>query len=402
MTFKLIIHNLYYRPSSTLLGIILLLLSVGIISLLLLIQKQAESKFNNDLKDIDLVVGAKGSPLQLVLSAVYHIDAPTGNIKKSEADKLNANPFIEELIPLAYGDNFQSFRIVGTTPAYIHKYNGVLKEGSVFTRSFEAVIGSNVASQTGLKPGAAFTGTHGLSGEGGEEHGEHAYKVTGILKPTQSVLDNLIITNIESVWLLHEHHEHEVGEHGDEAGEPEEKELTALLIKFRTPLGVLTFPRMINETTNMQAASPALEINRLLGLMGIGVSTLQGIAFAIMAVSGLSVFIALYNRLRERKYELALMRCMGSSPLRIFSIVLAEGLFIALIGFFAGLLLSRAGLFLIGQYTEANYAFGIADFGLIKEEGWLLLAALAVGFLSALPLAIKTCYLDISKTLADA
>ncbi|MEO0340775.1 MAG: ABC transporter permease, partial [Bacteroidota bacterium] len=153
---KIAWKNIVYKPLNTALCVSLLLFGVGIISLLLLIQHQLEQKFDRDLKDIDLVMGAKGSPLQLVLSSVYHLDAPTGNIQFAEARKIMEAPMVQEAIPLAYGDSYRGFRILGTTEAYLNKYDAQLQEGRLFKVAMEATIGMDIAQKTGLKVGDTF------------------------------------------------------------------------------------------------------------------------------------------------------------------------------------------------------------------------------------------------------
>jgi putative ABC transport system permease protein len=414
--FKIIVKNILHKPLGTVLSVALLALSSGIISLLLLLQRQLEQKFENDLKGIDIVVGAKGSPLQLVLSAVYHIDAPTGNIKQSDLQKIARNPMIAQIIPLAYGDSYRSYRILGTDSNYIQKYEAKYAQGRVFRGNLEAVLGANVAASEGLRVGDTFAGTHGQAQEG-EEHAEHPYRVVGILQPGGTVLDNLVLTNIESVWSIHEeghaHHEAE-GSHEDHAHEGHvnedhahegeaapDRELTAVLLKCKSPMGTLTLPRLINETTAMQAAIPALEINRLFSLMGLGVATMQALALAIMLISGFSVFIALYNRLKERRYELALLRSMGCSRGKIFFLLIAEGLLLAILGFAGGMVLSRLGIWALNR-TAAHDFHHAFSYKWVQPEAWLLLVTLAVGGLAALIPALKAFNMNLSTTLADA
>ncbi|MEL6590703.1 MAG: ABC transporter permease, partial [Bacteroidota bacterium] len=126
---KIAWKSIVYKPLNTALSISLILFGVAIISLVLVIQSQVEQKFERDLEGTDLVVGAKGSPLQLVLSAIYHIDSPTGNIKLAEVRKIMNNPMVEEAIPLAYGDSYRGYRILGTTSAFPKKYNAQLEQG---------------------------------------------------------------------------------------------------------------------------------------------------------------------------------------------------------------------------------------------------------------------------------
>ncbi len=410
MLIKIITQNLLYRWGATLLSVMLLCSGVAIINLVMAAQKQVTQKMDNDLKDIDLVVGAKGSPLQLVLSAVYHVDAPTGNIKMADAEKIIRHPMVEQAIPLAYGDSYEGFRIVGADSNYLSKYSAVIESGRLFAAPMEVVLGSEVAGRKHMKPGNFFIGSHGLNNEGDEHlHKGYNYKVTGILRPTHTVLDHLIITPLASVWLVHQSHEehdhHEKDEDDDHGHTPAEaeQEITALLLKFRTPAAQLTMPRIINEQTNMQAASPVLEINRLMGLMGTGFTALQAIAGMLMLTAGLSVFLSLYSRLAERKYELALARSIGCSRIQLFIIVLLEGMFICVAGFIAGMVLSTAGAAWLVDNSLFDNRLDTGISAMLSRDMWLLLTVtLAIGFTAAIIPSLKAYHINISKTLAGA
>ena len=419
---KIIWRNVWQKPLGTTLSMILLMFGTGIIALILVLDQRVEEKFNNDLEDIDLVVGAKGSPLQLVLSAVYQVDAPTGNISREEADRIAHYPLVAQAIPLAYGDSYQSYRIVGTEAAYLEKYHAQFAKGRVFDTVMEAVVGSAVARATGLQVGATFLGTHGL-GQSGHVHKEFVYMVTGMLKPTGTVLDQLVLTNIATVWQIHAHPDNDGDDDAQVAGMPHaangvaalngvqpanaalalvpNAQITALLIKLRSPMALLSLPRIINETTNMQAASPALEMNRLFSLLGVGVKTLQVVAFSIMLLAGLSVFIALYQRLQERRYELALSRVMGCSRMRLFTMVLAEGGLLSIAGYLAGLALCHAGLYWLQQTSGHSMYLSLQPGVVTGAEIYLCGFTLGVGLLAALLPAVKAFSLNISKTLAN-
>ncbi|MBX3239248.1 MAG: ABC transporter permease [Chitinophagaceae bacterium] len=409
MLIKIITQNLLHRWGATLLSIILLCSGVAIISLVMTTQKQVAQKMDNDLKDIDLVVGAKGSPLQLVLSAVYHIDAPTGNIKMSDAEKIMKNPMIEQAIPLAYGDSYEGYRIVGTDSNYLAKYNAVIQKGRLFTEPMEVVLGSEVATKKKLKIGNFFIGSHGLGSEEAHLHKGYNYKVTGILEPTHTVLDHLIITPVASVWLVHQSHEehdhHDENNHHDHDNThtETEQEITALLLKFRAPAAQITMPGFINQQTNMQAASPVLEINRLMGLMGAGFTALQAIAGMLMLIAGLSVFISLYSRLAERKYEMALARSMGCSRIKLFTIVLLEGLFICVAGFVVGITLSAAGSIWLDSNAVFANRLDVGVSALLSGDILLLFFVTSgIGLAAAMIPSLKAYHINISKTLAGA
>lgn len=393
-------RNIAHRPLQALLSWVLLTAGVAIISLLLLLQRQLWQKFETNIRGIDLVMGAKGSPLQLILSSVYHLDNPTGNIDYAEAQKWMKNPMVESAIPLAYGDSYQGFPIVGSTAAYLEKYAAEVAEGQIFTQNFETVIGAEIARKTGLAVGSVFYGVHGTAAEG-ETHDEHPYRVTGILAPNGTVLDNLILCDIESVWKMHEH-EHEHGDSCDHNHDDDHRrEITAVLFKFRNPMAIVQWPRPVAEQTNMQLASPAVEMNRIFSLLGIGIRTLAWLGWAIIGLAALSVFIALFNTLKERRYELALLRTLGGSRVQVMGLILLESVWLCLAGFVSGIVVSRVALWLISRATGREYRFALDQFGFRwSDEGLVFLLVLSIGLLAALIPAQKAYRLDISKTLS--
>lgn len=386
------------RPRSSVLNIILFATGVAIISLIFLLKDSFENQMDKNVGGIDLVVGAKGSPLQLILSGIYHVDYPTGNIDYNEAIELSKNPLIKKAIPLALGDNYNGFRIVGTDKAYPDIYKGQLQMGSLWQKDFEVTIGSKVASKAGLVIGHQFAGVHGLSAESDHVHESTPYTVTGIFKETGTVLDQLILTNIESVWKIHESDEHH---HDHNSGEGEHpKEITSLLIQYQNPMGAITLPRLINKSTNMQAASPVQEINRLYSLLGVGIEVLTYVSGFIILVSALSIFISLLNSLKERRYELALIRVMGGSRLRLFSIVILEGISLAIIGYIAGFMVSRLAMLFLSSYTDSNFNYSLQEW-VTPADLSLLIMFIIIGAIAAVIPAIKAMKTNISKTLSQ-
>ena len=427
-------QNLISNPLNTTLSLLLMTFGVGIISLLFLLNNQIEQQLQANLRGVDMVVGSKGSPLQLILSSIYHIDNPTGNIPYSEAIKIDNNSLVDLTVPLSYGDSYNGFRIVGTTHQYPELYEMSLKKGRLWSRSLEVVLGSTVAQIHRLKIGDTFYGTHGLI-EGGHVHDEYTYEVVGIFNPSHTILDQLILTNTQSVWQVHNHevveqghehqecdHEHHDDEHSHEhhncdhdhhieestasglelnASIPEDAMITSLLVKFKSPIGLIQLPRKINETTNLQAAVPALEISRLTNLLGFGVQTINIIAFIIIIVSGLSIFISLYNSLKKRRYELALMRVHGASKWQLVQLVLQEGIILSVIGTVLGLLISRITLLIITLFAEHKYTFNSFQFNLLIEELWLFPIALLIGIVASIIPTVLSYNINIPKTLSN-
>lgn len=398
------------KPLNMLLNMLLMGLGIAIILVLILLSTQLEDNLSKNKKGVDLVVGAKGSPLQLILANVYHIDFPTGNIKLKEAKDLTRNRLIASAIPLALGDNYRGFRIVGTNHDYVQLYEATIAQGEIWKNNLDVVVGANVAEKLQSKIGDTFFGAHGLSVED-MDHDEMSYHIVGILEKNNSVIDNLILTNIESVWAVHEHEEeHEEEGHGlpqvgsaYETGFPEgneDAEITSMLIKFRSPMGAVTLPRMINANTNMQAASPAFETQRLFSLLGIGVDLLKAFAAIIIIIAGLSIFISLYNALKDRKYDLAIMRSLGASKTKLFIHVILEGVIITVLGGALGFLLGH-GLteFLAGLYEKSD-DIGLTGLVFVNQEFIVMLISVGIGILASIIPAINAYKTDISEVLA--
>lgn len=413
-------RNMVSKPLNLLLSLMLLMLSVSLVTFALQLGKQLGGELNKNIAPYDMVVGAKGSPLQLVLSSVLHIDVPTGNIPLREASEIQKHPFVKIALPVCYGDNYKGYRILGTKPEYLDHYAATVGEGNMYHRSFEVVAGRAVAQKLELKVGDVFTSAHGLASANGEAHDGHPYIVTGILNPTGTVVDQLLITDLESIWESHEHekdhdeashggdHEEEAHDHSEEhahAHEEEhedEKEITSLLVKFKNPLGVVQLPRYINENTSMQAALPSYEVQRLTGLLGSGVRTLNGIAFAILLVSGFSIFISLLKTIREKRQELALLRTYGLRIRQLLWLALLEGLFMTMIGFVSGWTLGRLGIWMASSYMQNSYGYRLQIMWPDTVE-WLLFGITLMIAVIATMFASRSIFnLNVAKTLSDA
>jgi putative ABC transport system permease protein len=389
------------RPLQTTLSLLLLSLSVAIIVLLLLVVTQLEERMMGDARGIDLVVGAKGSPMQLILAGIYHVDAPTGNIPLAAAESLAKHKMIKRAIPLALGDSWRGHRIVGAGKEYVEHHGAGLAAGRFHEKTMEAVLGAEVARRTGAGVGASFVGAHGIGGDGGDTHDEHPYTVVGVLERTGGVLDRLVLTSIESVWYVHEEH-HEPETEADRRALAEDREVTVLLVQYASPLAAAMLPRYINSQTELQAASPAYETARLFSIVGVGVEALRAFAVVLMIAAGLSVFIALYTALEERRYDLAVMRTLGASPRRLFGLLVVEGVVLALIGALIGVALGHVLTSALGAWLYSQQQYAVTGFAWVPEELWLIAAALCVGLLAALIPAWRAYRTDVSRTLASA
>lgn len=397
----LALKSLRHKPLSTALNLLLMAVGVALMSFVLSASRQLEDSALRDAQGIDLVVGAKGSPLQLILSSIYHIDIPTGNIPLTAQAQLEQNRLVKKVIPLALGDSYNGFRIVGTNADYAAHYGAVMAQGKLFDAPMQAVFGAQAAARSHAFVGASFTGSHGLA-RGGEEHKDAPYTVAGILQPTGTVLDRLILTSVESVWRVHEiSNGIDINDPEEKAAMDAERELTALLVQYASPLAAVTMPRMINSQTALQAAQPAFEAAKLFRLLGVGVDVLRGIAAIVLLSAALSMFVALYNALEERKTDLAILRTLGAAPAKLFLLLLVEGLLLALSGAALGWLLGHVTVAALGYALSADQNVSISGWVITPDEGWLALVAAGVGLLAALIPAIRAYRTDIATTLAQ-
>lgn len=387
-------RNLWHKPFSTAVSVLLMTLGVAMVALVLHLGEQVEGQFTKNLAGIDMVVGAKGSPKQLILSSIYHIDAPTGNISKSETDKILRHPMVKKAIPLAYGDSYKGYKILGTNQDYLEHFGAELSSGKQFDKNLEVVLGARAAERLGLGVGGHFHGTHGMEEADTEHaHEEHSYQVVGVLKESGLAIDQLILCNIGSVWQIHEDEDHRHEEH--------EEEYTAVLVSFTSPMGMMMLPRLINEQSKLQAALPSIEINSLIHQMGLGIETLRLIALLIIVISGISVFFSLLSALKERKYELAIMRSLGAHPLQLVLLVVYEALLISIVSSIIGIVTSRGLLMVLSNYLDENYHYYFDKWHLLPEEYWLVGLTVLIGIAASLIPSFIAFRTNISKTLAE-
>lgn len=473
--FKLAWRNIIHDPLTLFLNLVLLTLGIGLINFILLLNTQMKDKFEKNLAGVDMVVGAKGSPLQMILSSMYHIDAPTGNISIKEAKPFlrEKHPLIGLSAPLSLGDSHKGYRIIGTDHTILKFYNASIGKGKLWNNLYEVTIGAEVARALDLKLGSTFKSSHGFNDDEDLEHDHGALSVVGILNQTGTVIDQLILVSTESVWAVHDHSDHEHGEeeshddhdhsghdhddhdhdheghdhsghdhdhdhadhdHGDhhdhdhsghshEAHDHsghahqnhqndisrahllthEDQDITSVLVRFKnkTNFQALTMPRNINENTDLQAASPAYEVNRLYDMMGVGTKALQLLAMLIAIVSAISIFVSLLNSLKRRKYELSLLRVMGGKPMKLLSLILLEGIMLSIIGFIIGMIVSHVCMMGLGDNLYERYNYPFLAWILHGKESLLFIGTILLGFAAALLPALMAYNTDIHSNLSE-
>lgn len=387
---------LWARPLVAALNLALLALGVAAMGFVVVVGEQVERSVQRDLAGVDLVVGAKGSPLQLILAGVFHLDVPTGNIPLDTVKTLREHPLVERVVPISLGDSLRGHRIVGTTLQYPALYAAQLAEGAYWTQPLQAVLGADVARDTGLGVGARFTGTHGL-GLGGEGHGDTPYTVTGRLARCGCVLDRLVLTSLESVWAVHE--DATALDDEDRKLLEAEREVTLLLVGYRSPLAAVSLPRWVNAQEGLQAAAPALESARLLRMVGAGTDVLRGFGLVLLLAAAASVFVGLVHAVREREPDLAMLRMLGAPPRRVAALVLAEALLLALLGALIGLALGQGLTALLGWELARQRSLHVTAWWWSPQQAALLLGTLALAVVAAAWPAWRALRLDVSRLM---
>lgn len=384
------------RPAASLLSALLLALGWTAVSFVLLISEQLDERVQKDLAGIDLVVGAKGSPMQILLAGLFHVDVPTGNIPLATLKTLREHPLVAEAIPLSMGDSLKGWRIVGSEPAYQQRYGAKLAQGRAVEKTMEAVLGHEVARATGLKPGDSFVGSHGMGGAG-DEHGNHPFIVVGVLARSGTVLDRLVLTDLASVWHVHEAM-HEVDEE-DRAVLEAEREVTMLLLRYRSPLAAAMLPRWVNAQEGLQSASPALESARLLRMLGAGRELLQGFGGLLLLSSLLSLFITQMQMVRERQGDLALLRLMGAPPWRLALLVGLQALGLVSLALLLGQAAAHGAQALLANWLAGQQSLNLEPGFFSQRELWLWPLAWLLALMAAMGPAWRALRTEVTPLL---
>ncbi len=326
-------------------------LATGLVMAVLAVSAQTRDAFTGGPVGFDAVLGARGSQLQLVMNTVFHLETSPGNISWEMYRAVKADERVELAVPYAVGDNYEGFRIVGTTEEMFTRFEyragsrfRVQPGGRVFDPGrMEAVLGHVAAQRTGLGVGSTFHPSHGVEADPEEDH-EEEYVVVGVLEPTNSPSDRVIWIPIDGVFHMDGHVLRGTGEEfrpRDGEAIPEgAKEVSAVMIKFKNPATGLFMSQTVN--TQGKVATLAWPISRIMSdlfdRLGWVNRILELVAALVVAVAGGSILASLYNTMNERRREFAILRALGARRRTVFSAIVLESSAIALLGSLAGYL----------------------------------------------------------------
>ena len=379
MLFRIVRKSLRQHALSTWITSISIALAGGLLLSIWVVKEQARATFTQIDGGFDAVLGARSSKLQLVLNAIFHLEASPANIEWSDYEEIRKNPAVALAVPIAMGDNYRGYRVVGTLTNLFteseyapgRKYS-VRKPGRIFDQSLrEAVVGSFVAQRLGLKRGDHFHPYHGLDFQEEHEHAEE-YVVVGILEPSNTPADKVIWIPLEGVQKM--------SGHAAEAA----TELSAVLVKLRSAMAGRTLEMQYNrEGTRLTFAWPiGATIAELLNKVGWFENILAWVAVLVALVAAGSVMASIYNSMNERRKQIAILRALGARRTTVFFTVLLEAVTIAVIGIiiafgFYLLIVGVAGQIIRRETGVVLDAFAWNDVMLWAPAGLLVLGALA-------------------------
>ncbi len=410
-------NYLWNRKLTTAMTIISVALGVALISAVLTLREQTQKRFEEEGQAFDLVIGAKGNPLQLVLSTVYFLDAPTGNMSRADFEEIAKLEDVEAAFPLGMGDTFKGYRIVGTDRALMDFTWGErrpyeLEEGRYFEGVREAVIGAAVAQDTGLRVGSSFISTHGfVDMPGAHAHEDKPYTVVGVMRRSGTPNDRAIFCDMESVWDAHDHGGEEAEEHAHEHGEECDHDhghggvradITAALVKLASPALRFEYKDRINKQYNAMAAVPVNEIQKLYEqLLGTAKAVLLAIGYLVVVISSMSILIGLYMSILQRRRDLAVMRALGATRGEIFGAVLIEAFWVTVLGIGVGWILGAVVCYGLGMYLVAKLGFHVSAVALGPDLVTAYSAVLLMGLVAGILPAWQAYRTDIARDLAE-
>ena len=409
-TLKIVYKNIKQRSLSSMLTILSVLLGVGLVTAILILKNESEDAFNQAATGYEIIVGPKGSSLQLTLSTVYQIGLPIQNMPLKVYDLLKNDKRVRLAIPYVFGDNYKNFRITGTVSELFSEFEykkGIrykIDEGSFFSNDFEAVIGKEVADKTGLKTGDTFSGSHGIeSYEGASEHSEKKFKVTGILSRTFTPSDRMIFVSMNSVWELH-NHENEITGNEDHQIIPDSmKTISAVLLKLKSPVFFDLLRRQINENKyegiNAQAVLPLFEIKQLFDIIGNINSVILVIAYLVIFTAAVSILVSIYNSMNERMREIAIMRSLGAGRFLIMKIIIFEGMFLSAAGAILGSISGHIAVFLLEEKISELSGIKISGSVFSMFEVYLITGTVILGIIVSIIPGVKAYRTDVAKNL---
>jgi putative ABC transport system permease protein len=411
--FFLAFRSLRNRLITTSITVFSIALSVLLVLGVERIREGAKDGFSNTLSQTDLIVGARGSDIQLLLYTVFHMGEATNNISYSSFEHFKNHSAVEWTIPISLGDSHKGHRVISTNENFYKYYRYQGDRSLKFSQGFEAhdvfdvVIGSEVAKKLTYKVGDPLTLSHGISEISLVKHNDKPFHVVGILEPTATPLDRALFITLEGMEAIHmdwkdgvppiEGKETSLSKIKKDLLKP--KQITSFLLRTKNRIETLRLQREINtfEEEPIMSAIPGVVLSKLWSTLSYAEKALKGISGCVALVSIMGLLLTLYTSLNERRREMAILRALGLRPHKILFLFIFESVTLVFAGSLIGLallysliiiarpwIMNRFGIYLPLQTLSANEAIYL---------GALFFSAFTVGLLPA--------YAAYRKSLAD-
>lgn len=378
-------RSLAHRRGTVLLTVCSIAVSVALLLGVQKLRDAAREGFASTVSGVDLIVGARSGPVNLLLYSVFRVGDATANVSWASYQLVARHRDVAWTIPISLGDSHRGFRVLGTTSAYFDHYRVAggrpldFSAGGRFTAPNQAVIGADVAEELRYSLGSPLVIAHGTADVSFAEHDEAPFQVVGVLARTGTPVDRTVHIPLDAMNALHG---------GGHAATSQPAGITAFMVGMRDRSALLTMQRALNEyrTEPLQAIIPAVALKQLWDLVGIADRALLLVASFVVLAGLLGMLTAILVSLKERRREMAILRSVGARPLHVFALLVSEAGLLALGGVLTGTALCHVLLW-AGQDFLARHGIFVPLAGLTLIEVNLLagivVAALLMGLLPA-------------------
>jgi putative ABC transport system permease protein len=354
-------------------------LSTALLLTLEKIKNTAEGAFTQTVSQVDLLVGARSGQLQLLLYSVFNMGQATNNVSWKSYQYWKSNPAVEWTIPYSLGDSYRGFRTVATDGNFFEHYRFKgdrrieFAEGQPFAGDTDVVIGSQVAKELKLRLGDAAVITHGVTkGAGFDQHDQHPFRVSGILKKTGTAIDQAVYFSLQAMELMHMEKTPQ--------GSIEIQDITSFFLRTKNRIEVLKLQRDINEYEKepLMAVIPGMVLSELWRNLSYFEVLLKWISWIVAGFSLLTLLLMMLSSLETRRREMTLFRALGAHLSQISLFLVIEAFVVSLMGVVLGWLISRLGFILLGPLMSDIVGVDSISWGLLSYE-YLLISIILVG-----------------------
>lgn len=395
------LKNMAIKRSKIILIVLSIVISASVAILAYNVSQQVDEGFKTTAGYYDIIIGPAGSSTQLAMNTMFFTDSPLGTISYEYVQQLQSDDRVNLVVPFTMGDSFNDAKIIGTTADFLSGKE--LREGEMFSHTFDAVIGSGVAKKYGLSIGSAMVTSHGLS-EGGYAHDGNPLMVVGILKETNTAYDNAVFTTLETVWSVHDHGDHEQAHHEDQENREQQEEhdhaegdVCAILVKSKSFNYYNQIVSQYSENSALLVINPSTVLREVMENVDLSSKIVYILCIIILIMNIFIISVITLLNMYDSKKEIALMRLIGIGMDKVNLLYIIQNAIIGLISTALALAASRLCLVLMGEFVAS---MGIVlNWSRVYPFEWLIMAVVFV--ISVLPTVICTINMSRKDSISE-